>query len=109
MAKETEFLPYCLVKCIVYWTGVNVITYEKLSGVPLNVLSSVESVIGAPVLLNFFKLVAKSLAFYLFSPTRLINLIKHEHSCKILYVTMKYKVRKRAKIKNRYNQIPHLT
>ena len=27
-----------------------------------------------------------SLAFYLFSPTRLINLIKHEHSCKILYL-----------------------
>ena len=27
-----------------------------------------------------------SLAFYLFSPTRLINSIKHEHSCKILYV-----------------------
>ena len=26
-----------------------------------------------------------SLAFYLFSPTRLINSIKHEHSCKILY------------------------
>ena len=27
-----------------------------------------------------------SLAFYLFSPTRLINSIKNEHSCKILYV-----------------------
>ena len=27
-----------------------------------------------------------SLAFYLFSPTRLINSIKHEHSCKILYL-----------------------
>ena len=27
-----------------------------------------------------------SLAFYLFSPTRLINSIKHEHSCKILYI-----------------------
>ena len=27
-----------------------------------------------------------SLAFYLFSPTRLINSIKHEHSCKILFV-----------------------
>ena len=27
-----------------------------------------------------------SLAFYLFSPTRLINSIKLEHSCKILYV-----------------------
>ena len=26
-----------------------------------------------------------SLAFYLFSSTRLINSIKHEHSCKILY------------------------
>ena len=28
-----------------------------------------------------------SLAFYLFSPTRLINSIKHEHSCKVLFVT----------------------
>ena len=27
-----------------------------------------------------------SLAFDLFSPTRLINSIKHEHSCKILYI-----------------------
>ena len=27
------------------------------------------------------------LAFYLFSPTRVINSIKHEHSCKILYVS----------------------
>ena len=27
-----------------------------------------------------------SLAFYFFSPTRLINSIKHEHSCKILYI-----------------------
>ena len=27
----------------------------------------------------------RSHAFYLFSPTRLINSIKHEHSCKILY------------------------
>ena len=27
-----------------------------------------------------------SLAFYLFSSTRLINSIKHEHSCKILYI-----------------------
>ena len=26
-----------------------------------------------------------SLTFYLFSPTRLINSIKHEHSCKIFY------------------------
>ena len=26
------------------------------------------------------------LAFYLFSPTRLINSIIHEHSCKILYL-----------------------
>ena len=26
-----------------------------------------------------------SLAFYLFSPTHLVNSIKHEHSCKILY------------------------
>ena len=28
----------------------------------------------------------KSLAFYLFSSTCLINPIKHEHSCKILYL-----------------------
>ena len=30
-----------------------------------------------------------SLAFHLFSPTRLINSIKHEHSCKILYIKSK--------------------
>ena len=43
MAKQTVFLPYGLVKCIllVYWTGVNMITYENLSGVPLNISSSV--------------------------------------------------------------------
>ena len=41
---------------------------------------------------NLFKLVAKeikcfaSLTFYLFSSTRLINSLKHEHSCKILYL-----------------------
>ena len=29
---------------------------------------------------------AARLTFYRFSPTRLINSIKHEHSCKILYV-----------------------
>ena len=29
-----------------------------------------------------------SLAFYLFSPTCLINSIKHEHSCKILYILL---------------------
>ena len=29
---------------------------------------------------------SKSLAFYLFSQTRLLNSIKHEHLCKILYV-----------------------
>ena len=27
-----------------------------------------------------------SRTFYLFTPTRLINSIKHEHSCKILYL-----------------------
>ena len=46
-----------------------------------------ESNIGALVLLNLLNLA--SLAFYLFSPTRLINSIKHEHSCKILYVNNK--------------------
>ena len=29
-----------------------------------------------------------SLAFYLFSSFRLINSIKHEHSCKIIYLCM---------------------
>ena len=43
-------------------------------------------------IIEFIKLVAKeikcsaSLAFYLFTPTRLINSIKNEHSYKILYV-----------------------
>ena len=58
-----------------------------------------------------------------FPPARLINSIKHEHSCKILYVNScnvsyvkvaiysqcHYKVRMSAKIRNRYNQAPHLT
>ena len=29
-----------------------------------------------------------NLAFYVFSPTCFINSIKHEHSCKILYISM---------------------
>ena len=44
-------------------------------------------------IIEFMKLVAKkeikceaSLAFYLLSSTRLVNSIKHEHSCKILYI-----------------------
>ena len=41
-------------------------------------------------LLNSFEKKAKkwsaSLAFYCFFPTLLINLIKHEHSCKTLYI-----------------------
>ena len=43
-------------------------------------------------IIEFIKIVAKkeikcsaSLVFYLFFPTRLINSIKDEHSCKILY------------------------
>ena len=52
----------------------------------------IESNIRAPVLLNLLNSLQKeikcsaSLAFYLFSPTRLINSVKHEHSCKVLYV-----------------------
>ena len=44
------------------------------------------------VYIEFIKLVGKSdkssasLAFYLFSSTRLINSIKHEHSFKVLYL-----------------------
>ena len=38
----------------------------------------------AIVLLNLLN--SLRLAFYLFSPTRLINSLKHEHSCKILYL-----------------------
>ena len=44
MAKETGFLLYCLVKCITCLLDRgyrNIITYGKLSGVPLNILSSV--------------------------------------------------------------------
>ena len=40
-----------------------------------------KSNIHDPVLLFFF---IKLIAFYLFFPTRLINSMKHEHSCKIL-------------------------
>ena len=49
----------------------------------------------APVLLTLLKSLQKaikcstSLAFYRFPPTRLINSIKHEHLCKILYVIFK--------------------
>ena len=46
-----------------------------------------------PVLLNLLnslrksdKMLGKPLTFYGFSSTRLINSIKHEHSCKILYI-----------------------
>ena len=55
------------------------------------ILLYVEYNIRAPVLLNKTRceieiICSASLAFYLFSPTRLINSIKHEHSCKILYL-----------------------
>ena len=47
--------------------------------------------------IKFIKLGAKkeikclaSLTIYLFSSTRLINSIKHEHSCKILYVAQQH-------------------
>ena len=46
-------------------------------------------------IIEFIKIVAKkaikcsaSLTFYRFSPTRLINSIKHKHSCKILYLAV---------------------
>ena len=42
MAKETGFLSYCLAKCITCLLDRGYITtYVKLSGVPLNILSSV--------------------------------------------------------------------
>ena len=43
LVKETGFLPYCLVKCITCLLdrGYHIITYEKLLGVPINILSSV--------------------------------------------------------------------
>ena len=47
---------------------------------------------SCPCIIEFIKLVAReikcsvSLAFYLFSSTRLLNLIKHEHSCEIIYL-----------------------
>ena len=55
----------------------------------LNVI--IESNIRALVLLNLLNSLRKKikcsaiLSFYLLSQTRLINSIKHEHSCKILY------------------------
>ena len=54
------------------------------------------SYIRALVLLNLLNSLRKrdkmlgKLAFYLFSPTRLINSIKHEHSCKIFYLCDRY-------------------
>ena len=59
----------------------------------LNVIMIIESNIRALVFIEFIKLVAQKeikcltiLAFYLFSLTSFINSIKHEHSCKILYL-----------------------
>ena len=48
----------------------------------------IEANICALVLLHCEKVIkcSASLAFYHFAPTRLINLIKYEHSCKFLYV-----------------------
>ena len=40
----------------------------------------------------------QSLAFYLFSPTRLVNSIKLEHSCKILYICNKGSTHVRSSI-----------
>ena len=59
-----------------------------------NAMWLIESNIRAPVLLNLFNSLQKvieclaSLPFYPFTPTRLINSIKQEHTCKILYVAM---------------------
>ena len=49
----------------------------------------VESTIRALLLLNLLKVITCSatLAFYRFSLTRLINLIKPEQSCKLLYLS----------------------
>ena len=81
-----------------------IIVYNALLSVRSRVLQSshrgrksrlfnFKSNIRAPVLLNLLnslrkrdKMLDKS-RIYLFSPTRLINSIKHEYSCKILYLS----------------------
>ena len=45
--------------------------------------------IRAPVHVLLNLLNSASLIFYFFSSTHLINSIKHEHSCKILYFSLK--------------------
>ena len=59
----------------------------------LNILNSLrkrDKMLGKPRILslfpNLFNKFSASLAFFLFFPTCLINSIKHEHSCKILYL-----------------------
>ena len=52
----------------------------------LNELGKRDKMLGKPRILSLFPNSLASLALYLFFPTRLINSIKHEHSCKILYV-----------------------
>ena len=52
----------------------------------LNELGKRDKMRGLPSILSLFrnefnKFNKTSLAFYLFSPTRLINSIKHEHEC----------------------------
>ena len=55
-------------------------------------MDKTESNICAPALLNLLKMLrneikcSASLVFYPFSSSRLINLIKHEHSCEFLYI-----------------------
>ena len=41
---------------------------------------------SSQVLLNLLDMVRKSLAFHLFSPTHLINLVIQEHECEILFI-----------------------
>ena len=61
-----------------------------------NVMWQIECDIRAHVLSNLLDKLGKEIkceariAFYLFSQTCLINPIKHEHSCEILYVYYKH-------------------
>ena len=60
-------------------------TTEPLRSLNFNV-DKIESNIRAPVSLNLLNSLRKSDKIHIISPTCLINSIKHEHSCNILYL-----------------------
>ena len=89
--RSSECVTLCVDVHKKRWRNRDVLMQNLLMKCDFSVMWLIESCIRAPVLLNVLNSLGKSLRCsakprILFSPTRLINSIIHEHSCKILYV-----------------------